>query len=564
MNKYSDITRRNLSKNLRNSMKINDQVSGHFSPRAKLHSSNSGISLSPVVSPRSPDRFSMQFGSGISSISVVQNQKLMGYGKFEATQELSLRLPEIICKSPSDKDFTILIDKLNEITTPKNQISEIVISEGEALEFSLSEKTYQCYQLLSKGKKCPASFKIKVFYGDIKKFVSTTDNQPGISGNFQEFNGSKFEVYEKSHKFTCNSIYLGIKSYTNSSFKIFATFYSGKASKLILKKEKSELSYESDGNNSVDKYKATSKNYISKNKELKLYSYLKSPNEIQIKAQLWKIKREKVLKKRNIQLQEKKNKAIGILSKRVKKMEIQAAEQEKIGKFQETQNFCRSWLIIIYKINSVQVIKEVIAARRLEILQKMMFNQKVIKVQRFYKKRVTTNGRAAFESVITRSLMLYRNIILPITLLTSKAQLISTIRESANNRLFAIKTHAFVAKIILIQREYRKNMLKHKTKIRYLKLQWTRCIDKYLFTLKKSSKRKERIKYVSIPISTRDAVLEEFYYSRLKEFYRMKVMILRENKLHVSNLRKFPEFDYIPPDAIIDNLIQRCINRKKR
>ena len=143
--------------------------------------------------------------------------------------------------------------------------------------------------------------------------------------------------------------------------------------------------------------------------------------------------------------------------------------------------------------------------------------------------------------------------------------MLSAIKVSANTNLLFDQVSTFVEKILRIQKAYRKYSIKKEFKMRLLRISWNKFIEKSLFTKRSNSiRRKESIKYVSIPNGIRDRILKEYYYNCLRTFQKemRKYLNLKKKSKSIKDLSiRPPDFKCMPSDLMMENMIKTSLKR---
>ena len=347
MNKYSDLSSRIKSpENTKLLSKAAYYKSNGFNSRFNSINSFKDLLGAKSETELYNNRLDFRVASpGISSISQAQNEILKNFSsKIFSPNQSKLKLPEISGRFTTEKNFTDIIEKLDEIITPKLHFTETILSDSESSQFILEAEGYQCFKIFTKGKKCPLCIKIHRSYGKVISFFSLTDNKPGINGKNKPYTKGYIEINDLSHEFKSEFVYLGIKALAETSFRIILTF--GKIKNLdlyskytrIINETPDILTFNDDMYSDDDNYDRSkskiSKNFIKINMDIKL---LNSSKDIQVKAEKWKNKREEVMFRRKKNLKEKKIKTFNLLTKRIQRLEEESLKRDRAEKHQELQ-----------------------------------------------------------------------------------------------------------------------------------------------------------------------------------------------------------------------------------
>lgn len=505
---------------------------------------------------------------GISMISMMHNSLVESMTpKANTSSESALRLPEISVRQFNDKKVSEMIDKLDEVITPKPNLPDILLGEGKSSEIEMKPMSYLTFKTPVKGRKCPLSIKIRQYEGEILSYTSLTNSRPGLNANIKKQTMNCHEVYdETATEFRSEFVYLGIKSLQDSSFKIHISF--GKIKNIQdFRKISKELAYESPDISISEvipqKYQSP-KNFIQENLKTKTQKSLvkeKTKNN----SQQWKTRMEQVKKRKKGLEKAKKKKTYDSLSKKIKKLEEEAKRMERKVRKQELKLYCKDWMKILFFAVSLDVMKKSIRRKRTETLIRIKLNQQVYIMQRFYKKNIANSSNP--KAVANHSLRLYRKILIGWVRHNVNPKIIRSISTSAHTQLLFNSVSSYLEKVLRVQRSYRRYVRKKKYRIATLRIQWIKCIDKSLYTKRSNNvRRKESLKYISIPSTTRESILLAFYAERWREFkkeIKAYTKLLTANKL-VNRMVVYPDFKFIPSDVIMENLIRKAIAYKEK
>jgi hypothetical protein len=497
---------------------------------------------------------------GISRLAMTQNSILNSFSDRLQTEESQFKLPDINLKSVTEKDFCNLLDKLDEVISPRIISAEILIKEGVSSVFSLNAENFQLFKIHAKDKKCPLTIKVKAIHGHIQSLVSLSELKNLDSLKFLNSKSNFHEIYDVRSSFSSDFIFICIRAVTISSFKFMSEFGRHKFTSNYKHYEKTSAL-----NNSNDSWevseplkKTHTKNFIKENQQK-----LISPKPETKKGEIWTSRREMVLKRRKNQEKAKKKKLIEDLNKRVKRLEEEAMGQERATKKQKLLKFCKEWMKFLYIAKSVLSIRDWISIKRNEFFSKIKLSRKVHMIQSYYKSHLQPRTNA--KAIANHTLLLFRGIFKQSTLRSSNKSICTFIGNSARTNLLFHIFASFGEKVLWLQRAYRRYLKKKNFRMATLRIQWNKCIDRNMYSKKNSGARKrESVKYISLPNTTRDTLLKDFYHDRWKDFlfevreYSKNLAFQRENPF-----LRLPEFKYIPSDVIMEAMIRAAVPGRK-
>jgi hypothetical protein len=561
MNKYSDLIRRLETSKSTKIMPHNDV---YIKSRIELNVSNQNL---PSSTSKSLENYAREhetvLGRGISPVSIAQNQATGDFiQKVKASQERFFKLPDISLKTHSYREFDELINKLDEISTPKMHLTEIIIDELSTYEFTISNDCYQTFKIYTKGKKSPMCVKIQKKYGEMTVYASLTNSRPGINDSSPSYKINYFEVHDLTHELKNDFGYISVKSISDCKFKIHVSF--GKIKSLNdMKKLTLALSIDRlpiSPQDNLLKNKNSPKNFVKANLDIKLFDSLTKAEDLKVKGCLWKNKREKVVLRKKILAKEKKKKNLENIAKKVKRLEKEVAEREKSENYHEFQRFNKLWIKYIYIVTSLNSIRDLITKKRASVLNNLELKSKVRRLQKFYKQTTKILKLNPQEKILLSCLKLYRKVAFPVQLHFSSLQLLKVITISSQTNILFSQISSFFKAVDFIKRQWKLYKIKKNFRFKKLKSQWNRCLEKILFAKPSSFlKNKYGKRLTSVPITIRDRVLKDHYLECWKAFGEQVRKCL---SLNASGSSSYLVFSYIPDNLYMENLIKKVINIK--
>jgi hypothetical protein len=567
MNKYSDLS---LRKSL---LKSSKKLTGNTSDDSLR---NSILSYSPIInnlllSPSPPEanhRFYLSKSPGISSITSFHNKELNEKSKkLEIPKSSVLKFPLVISKYPSEKNFTDLLAKINNIASPKDKAAITLLKKSNPIYQTQLPRTSQYYKIHTLGKKPPLSVSIKKYSGKITIYCSYTKNYPNSANHDLFFNEEYFEITTNSFEFKEKEVYISVYSENECSYKL--EVYFGKPQNLqSLKTQSTQLNIikRSEEDEMLrNTMKNTDKDFIKANMDIRSYSFANKNTGLKRRVGRWDDKIERVMEKKKNFMQEKKIKAIEFINKKIRKLEKEALAKEESQKLREIQKMQKNWIFLIVFVKFNNLIRDLIKKKREDILTRVQTNLKVRLIQAVYKNQMSFLNISPSLVLAQRTLSLYHNVLSSFFKYTSIQKIIKSIHTSAKSNIIAYQIGNFRLKIVLIQRKYKLYLLTKKSRLKILKTKWKKCIDKILFIKRLKSKLREKVTYEVIPITTRNQILQDYYDERWKIF-RIDVRNYIKSKLSTGNgpIIKLPVFDYIPTNTYMIQLIQKSIKNNDK
>mmetsp|Transcript_13916 Transcript_13916/g.13909 ORF Transcript_13916/g.13909 Transcript_13916/m.13909 type:complete len:405 (-) Transcript_13916:361-1575(-) len=379
-------------------------------------------------------------------------------------------------KLPGERDFNRILNKIEMIVSNKYLGHRgATLREGEPIEIMAEQSSISFLKVYTKGKRCPMRVHIKKYRGKLIVFTSRHNPEPTESLHDESFKVDSFEISDPGLKFKNEYMHFGIQVLEDSTFSMTVNF--GRLKISLNKKRKTErqdtaLELESLRKNEMLQYELNKKvdNAIAKRKfeqlqKLSEKDFLKmnmnilplnSPRAAREKAIFQKKieERRKSAKVRHrLSIQEKQQRAVNIVNKKLLRAEEERQERIKREEFILLQKEQQEWFIVINLALSMVSIREKWLAKRKEKLENFKKSMSARKIQNFFRKRNKNNTIS--DLCINRAkdaLILYINHIKPIEMSKFRYQISKCIYESARNHTLPHHFSAFTQSIFNVQK----------------------------------------------------------------------------------------------------------------
>lgn len=523
----------------------------------------------------------------ISEYSEQQNAKLFNFltplGKDVSKNSL---FPEIHLRNPAftERDYTSLMNSINEVISPKGLPRSTVILEGESQEISLNVGRIKYFRCFVKGKKTPLTVKIKRIRGKVCVYTSTIVQEPGPISFEKCYYTDYFEVRDPSSTFKFDTLFIGIKALEDSEIKVSLSF-GGKITSLDqLKKIKRELimlpeqefTDPDEAETDLNLVKMNSKDFVLENKVSQFSNLSHKASILSERAQNWKNKRQNVLSRKKICFESKKNRALEKLNRYKVKAELEKARAEAQRKRELKNSLHGSWLALLYFSKSIFSIFSTIHQKKTQNQRVKFLISKVKMIQHAYR-----SFKGHFETKdlnllrCRNSLRFYLSMCRCVHNYEIGKKLTTNISYTANAYRVFNKFSTFFRNIRRIQRMIRRHLSRKEQVLNELKRIWNFACEHYLF--KKGSKvkkdrKKNSLKIISIPFNIRDAVLEQYYFKCVEMYKRDSRKVIKDvgnddqKKIFRTALngmlnKNMMFHEYLPSKRQMEKIIDETINR---
>jgi hypothetical protein len=562
MNKYSDISNRSCifhGPNSRISPKqvqsLRDSISLKEITYNRYHSESPEASL--VMKPRSV----LLSPLGISKISSEHNQRVIDQSDvFTPIKSSPIKLPEII---PKHSDFSTILDKIEKVISPRTKLLHFFLKEDEGEKFTQASNEFKYFRVLCKGKKCPMQVKIKVYEGKIISYVSFTESQPSQAVHDRVYNYCYFEVSEKNYCFKNENVFIGIRSFVYSVYKVKVCF--GKVATLAdIKKGKQEtIRNELDDQKIVQDERIKTLNFIKKNIETIGSPLIKFSES---KQEGWENKKKQAKINKKEHFKQKREKALERLTRKERKFE-ENLKKLHLSEIENNRKKSRTlWLSLLFFHKTISFIHSKIRAIRLSRLTLLRKTNESRKIQRFFRSKLKIPSNSLKFLIMNHNLLTYLKHSRPIQNFFLKKTLVSSIIFAAHRNELAHDFQVFTKKITIIQRHVRELLGTKEKRLFELIQHWNRIIEKNLFSKRtKADRRKTSLNYTTIPHSRRNDVLQVFYREKWRKFRDFVKEIIfkfkpyRIVKRFLSDWSEPLRFNFLTTDSEMVDMIQLSI-----
>ena len=483
-----------------------------------------------------------------------------------------LTLPKISVSSPRS-DFSSLLRKLDKVTSPKPKFLHTILREDSSSKITQPTDEFCYFKANCKGKKCPLQVKIKIYEGQLITYMSFTEVQPGPAVHDRVYHFTHFEVSDNNYSFKNENVFFGVKSFSDCVYKIEINY--GKEKSMVQLKLLRKLSMKQEKYLEVEEeieevHAKSTKNFIKGNIAMVLQSTDRTHIAERVKE--WERKKNMALVRKKELIKGKKQKTIEYLNRRQRYLEEQEALQKQIEKEQAIRKVKKALVGVSFLLKFTTNIREIIAGKREKIFLGLRKSLQATRIQKAYKNSIKFPDGMAVIALAQKLIKFYQQAAGPVLRRSSNKKIVLSISSSAHTNSISHQIRGLRIKVLFIQRQLKVYRAKKVRRMKILINQWTACIEKALFSKKNTKvRRKESNKYITIPYTRRNAILNDYYLEKWKQFRENMRNFLKSVK-NFKLVRSFtnkaieaPEFIFVPADGEMENLIRiGLINKAKQ
>jgi hypothetical protein len=429
---------------------------------------------------------------------------------------------------PSSRNFTDLLNKLDLVTSPKQQsLNERILSESDQIDCNLEEGSYFYIKIPIKNKPNPLRVTIKKSIGRVIIYASYLNQKPSASNYDNLFTADTFEIRSQDLFFKSEFLFLALRALAYTKLVISCLF--GKKNFVFDNRLRKKDSDETDQRLKVRSVRnlqkrPESKNFIEENMKKRLAS----PEDRRKKSHEWLVRREKalVIKKQN--LLDKREKAINFINRtKIRREQLKIQNQLKQA-LMVKNNQVKDWLTFLNILKVTQTIHEMRTLKRREKSRELTKKRKARTIQKFF--RSTTKNLSIPQLSAMRAfcnIKFFHAHLSDFTVKKTRRFMFKVIRDTGENYKPRIKFAKFMKKIEMIQQRFRKYLGVKTERIRKMIIFWDECRT---FQNRRSIKKKIMIHDLNISIYQRTVVLNNYYNDCIRNFY----IALRDPGIFIS------------------------------
>ena len=509
--------------------------------------------------------------SGISSYSIRENLSLSKSSIMTPSTDRYCKLPDIYQTwMPTNTDFLNLLHKLESVTSTKSLLNkDCLLVENELIDLTMEVGSYTYIKIPVKGKKSPLKVKIKKAQGSITVYASSFNQKPSASNYEQIFSQDSFEIRVLEKRFKYEHQFLGIRALTDVKLSIMLFFGKNRIQFIDEKKNpkiKKEILNNEFAESAPIKIKPCKDSIKKFNFEVTHRKRLLSPKELQEKQHEWLNKRKLILLKRKLIQEQKKTNALRYIHRQ--EIRAQQIEEEKLkieAKIIQKEKV-KEWLTIIYILKGLNMFHEIKTQKRSQIEIRLKRNTRIRTIQRFYKS--SSNNLHIYDITIIRAqklLTLYLHSSYKILLQDQQKKIASAVKASGECKKTIVKFDLFFVKVIKIQKEFKKYFSIRNERMKQIVKYWDECKS---FQMRRSLKKKNQVYQISVSISQRAKLLENYYLGCVKKFYlslrkaphNMTFLseVIEDNKDNKEKKKSKISFEYMPSNVVMRSMIEEA------
>lgn len=385
------------------------------------------------------------------------------------------------------EDFEKLSGKLDrEVKSGENQSKHCLLEEGNRAVFCLRKGRVGYFKIHCRGKIPPLRIVVNRKYGKVIVCVSRRIEFPTEKSCVRVFKSDIIQYSPKKNRLLTEFIYVSVSAVEDSEFSIIPGFYRGKG--LSLPKR----------NNSQD---------IMLKENPRNHGYCEKP-DIQTMANtpkckkrnrfsdIWNLRKSRALRQKTLLLNEKKQKALILLSRNSETHNNKNIHKEYIEDLQRKQ---RMWLTLI-------VFNECINSLRAKIQEIHPQSEAFVTDKRLTKSYQVRNISLQRANVLlkfynSKTYFIYKRSI--------NIRISSAIKQSAEDTKFIYTVNSFFIRLKSIPSKWRHSIQNSKEQLASLKTHWDQTLS-YL-----SIKNKL---YKLLTLTERDFTLKEYLSERQQEY----------------------------------------------
>lgn len=466
---------------------------------------------------------------------------------------------------PNEMDFKRVLDRLNRVTMTGGVDSrKIVLTDSKPAEILLDYAEVIYVRIATYSLNSPLQVTIKRMKGKVVTYVSKSIPEPMEALCDAMFRGDSVVVSDSAQRFHTKNVYLNITALEDSLFTLRLHFGRlrpnlSRASKLPVLPDSDEVDWMSllpQPSGKTRSFKNL-RNFIEENRN-------SSPVE-QREKQDWKVRREAVLRRLQVNRTQKKEKALTMINRReIQRLEKARLAQEAIERSNREKNEKR-WLSYASFAVIIEALSAKMRVRMAEIAAENKRNAVARKIQRNFRLQLGVKSpHIALLRFLHSAHLLTQHSFLPLYhRFLGKVYL--CVRQAAKNASIRKAMDRFCWALMVIQRNWRVGIKRKKGIFEQLAQAWSQTFTVYMDNIgkrkmsrkgKRSSKDLPSARYFAISSTVRQRVLMQ-HYNEQKERYRAEIRRYLRDKDRAEGINA-PVFDLNIGEETIKGLIEKA------
>ena len=346
-------------------------------------------------------------------------------------------------KSPTDKDFQRVLDRLQKLQTGNIGSRRILLTDSKDEDLIMDTDEVQYFKIHCLGRPCPLKVTIEREKGSIVVYMSRTMTEPAEGEAEAVYKKDEFLISDSGLRFKTEFLYLSAKAYNQTIFTVGLKYgkrgMSQSEANLRARRE-AELEEEArlEDLNKILKPKASTyrDNFIKRNIQLLSPASFSSHKVLKIKRKQAEERRKAVLIRKQTVMESKRQRTYLVLHRHELRVQAEEKAREIMELIARKETYEKAWLMMLFNQQGIDVLMEKFVKRKAELELAKRRNRAARLIQRFVRIQLSNLDRIGLALRASRnSLLLYSRLMFRPIRRTAKVKIVRVIKAAFKNSI---------------------------------------------------------------------------------------------------------------------------------
>jgi len=343
-------------------------------------------------------------------------------------------------RSPTDKDFQRVLDRLQKLQTGNIGNRRILLSDSKDEELIMEPDEIQFFKIRCLGRPCPLKVTVEREKGALLIYMSRTITEPTEGEAEAVYKKDEFVISDPGLRFKTEFFYLGAKALNQTIFTIGLKYGKrGVSQSEANLRARREAELEEDAHleelRKLLKPKASTyrDNFIKRNIQVLSPTSSKS---LKVKRKQAEERRKAVLVRKQTVIETKRQRTYLVLHRHELRMQAEEKAREIMELIARKETYEKAWLMLLFHQQGIDVLNAQFVRRKAEIELARRRNKAAILIQRFVRQQLSGLDRTGLGLRASRnSLLLYARLMFRPIRRTAKVKIVRVLKAALKNSI---------------------------------------------------------------------------------------------------------------------------------
>lgn len=345
-------------------------------------------------------------------------------------------------RSPTDKDFQRVLDRLQKLQTGNIGNRRILLSDSKDEELIMEPDELQFFKIRCLGRPCPLKVTVEREKGAILIYMSRTITEPAEGEAEAVYKKDEFVLSDPGLRFKTEFFYLAAKALNQTIFTIGLKYGKrGVSQSEANLRARREAELEEDAHLEELRKLLKPKVFTYRDNFIKRNIQVLSPSSSSRKSLKFKRKqaeerRKAVLVRKQTALEAKRQRTFLVLHRHELRMQAEEKAREIMELIARKETYEKAWLTLLFHQQGFDVLKGKFELRKAEIELAKRRNKAAVLIQRFVRLQLSGLDRTGLGLRASRNgLLLYARLMFRPIRRTAKVKIVKVIKAALKNSI---------------------------------------------------------------------------------------------------------------------------------